>query len=314
MEIKEKEQAKLFLESTILDFNDKRFTFEKTESWYQENKKAVEQTFNNIKKILKNFSDDTVNIRHLVTKDGVSVLEIRQGDIVKFIRTKFDIECVGGCWSTFVWAKLFCGQKQLIRNIMYLDELLKTISNVKFNTERMNILYYPYIDSKIYMDKEDKEHQLLLLKYSSMHFEEFNIDEHIDFEEEKKKYLDIFSWVKKDKDYKNWFLLYNQDAGKELFLLLGINRIIEYWHYYKSNYIGKSIADLQEEFSYNITMFPDYEVCSVLDKPIYNIDELVKIYKFVFYKVYKDWIKEMNLAQFLFKPSVLQRYIEKERK
>lgn len=268
----------------------------------------VKKTFNAVRRALKEFSPKhKTYARHIVDRNGCGYIELKQGNMKRFVRSFTHIQTSGACWSGLVWMKMLAGQKMHTQNMLKLDRLMSTLPNVVFDTSRMNVLYYPYIKhSFIYIDDiTSREDELNMMKdyirLKTTSFGSLLADDGwslADFDPFKWQadYLKEFSWVESEPDNNNFLTLYNEGAGEELFAVLHLNDIMRHPKY-SMNSRGQVV--LRDKLRQDIiTLIPEDK--ALLDKPLYDSRDIHQAYK-AYVRNHMDWFSRTGVAEYLLK-------------
>lgn len=92
--------------------------------------------------INSNFLNEKVTVWHCCTSKGYGYYTISNGEMKRFVRSEYGLECVGGVWSLHVYERLYLGQINLIK-------FLKTVRTEickRFSAEMpLRTLYIAYI-------------------------------------------------------------------------------------------------------------------------------------------------------------------------
>ena len=298
-------------------------------SKYGDSDKAVKIAFEDIKTALKGFNeaDGVIEIRHLVSHKGIPFFELKQDKKKCFIESPLTIQQTGIGWSDISWAKCYAAQYTHTAEMDALTELLKTIPNVHFNNERMNVLYYTYIRLPLinisFLNHSDNKEDCIKRLRSATAFSNDNIKrvatdgselvftQNADIEtfnifQEKEMYLSNFLWAERlVEDGQGWFSIYNEDAGKELLNLLKINEMVETCKYYFRGSYTKEVVPLtfrtaNTSYNYDISILPENDsVKELLDVTFEAPGKAKEIYDSLFYTVLTDWVKEYGLEKYL---------------
>ena len=117
---------------------------------------ALFDDFYKIINTLASFGSDNktpISVRHCYTPNGYGYFALSKDDMKRFVPSSFAIQRQGGCWSYFVWRRLYFGNAILMS---YLEDLKKELS-AKYDDFHMDIvpLYMCYIASKfVYIDPD----------------------------------------------------------------------------------------------------------------------------------------------------------------
>ncbi len=298
-------------------------------------KSGIKKTFRAVRQEVKEqFNPSrTVDARLVITGNGTPFMELRQGDRKRYVRADIHIETQGGCWSSSVWLCMLVGQYYHTKVVMALDEMMKRLPNVHLNTERMNVLYYPFIADYPYpfvrheiewgivanfAEGERREdgyqagHHFGIEKscIRKMRFINGMTDDKFSLAEEQRKYLDIFRWVEElpREERCNWRRLYAQDAGKELFTLLGMNNLVSSCNYrFREKEWDEPVTEMtfrgeQKYYGYDLSVFPNYEHEQFgFDTVLHSSEEAKVVYDKMFRQVFRDWIEQNGLGCFVLK-------------
>ncbi len=180
--------------------------------------KEILMTFVKIKNMLKRFPSGTVDLYHLVDKNGVGYFKMVQGKMSVSFESPINLALPGCAWGYRSWIRCFLGQREHTKNMLKLDTLLRGYP-VTFHIENMNVLYYTYLTHNIINDTLGESQESINTYVKEMIGNELIPCENInpdkfDVFEEQQKYKKMFNWVEKDPGWENNIEHYN--LGQEL--------------------------------------------------------------------------------------------------
>lgn len=92
--------------------------------------------------INSNFPNEKVTVWHCCTSNGCGYYTISNGEMKRFVRSEYRLECVGGVWSLHVYERLYLGQVNLIKFL----EAVRTELCKRFSVEMpLRTLYIAHI-------------------------------------------------------------------------------------------------------------------------------------------------------------------------
>lgn len=136
----------------------------------------------NLTAVIALFKGKKVTVWHCCDRDGSGYYTVSDGKIKRFVHSEYRLECVGGCWSIYVYERLYLAQ-------IYLEKFLKAVKAeiCRRCSAVMPIksLYIEYIINGLYdklCDDETKEqnyktaleHQQNFIKKRSAEIEKYN--------------------------------------------------------------------------------------------------------------------------------------------
>lgn len=197
-----KKQTQEELEKVIkyqgIYFNERT---KETQEWQeQEERDALHIDLDCIGKLISEFDNELVTVRHCCTHEGEGYFAIYSTKKKRFTRSEYHLQLQGMCWSSTVWIRLYTGQQMLNKYLKAIEnELLATNRNVRMEIRQ---LYIPWItDISSLSEKHDddmfSEYDDIMIKYYlSPRVENYN--------KEHQSEIQLF------KRFKNWYEYYNE--------------------------------------------------------------------------------------------------------
>lgn len=113
------------------------------QNFQERHEKVFVKDINNLSvAINSNFPNEKVTVWHCCTSNGYGYYTISNGEVKRFVRSEYGLECVGGVWSLRVYERLYLGQV----NLMKFLEAVRTELCKRFSAEMpLKTLYIFYI-------------------------------------------------------------------------------------------------------------------------------------------------------------------------
>ncbi len=150
------------------------------QDFQERHEKALNQDINNLSDVINAFHDEKVTVWHCCTSDGYGYYTVSNGEKKRFVHSQYELECVGGCWSLYVYERLYMGQESLMK---FLDAIKGEICKNHLVEMPLKILYIAYVLTDLekwenslkdeYYHKDDKRNFEIAREYQKKFTEQY---------------------------------------------------------------------------------------------------------------------------------------------
>ena len=112
------------------------------QDFQERHKKAFVEDIRSLSAAIETFHGGEITVWHCCTSHGGGYYTISNGEKKRFVRSAYELERVGGCWSLHVYERLYMGQVNLMR---FLESVRDELDR-RFSVEMpLKTLYIAYI-------------------------------------------------------------------------------------------------------------------------------------------------------------------------